>query len=178
MKKREFLKKSDIKFIEGRCSMEDAVFTAKIFIKAEKIAKVPIDVHRYVVTPQSAMTNKEPSHYLEVIRDNANAAVIFKSIIGDIDLNGITSNLCIKRLKTRQQSFVFFMMIRMLKSTITLKEIKSILNNLKQINAYPLNSFIGKDYNKTIYTILVKLFNIKPIFYLIFMIFNPILKRL
>ncbi len=124
------------------------------------------------------MTNKEPSHYLEVIRDNANVAEVFESIIEGIDTSGPKSNLCIKRLTTRQQSFVFFMMVRMLKSTITIKEIKSILNNLKQINAYPLNSFIGKDYNRTIYTILVKLFNFKPIFYLIFIIFNPILKRL
>ncbi|WP_339893594.1 glycosyltransferase [uncultured Algibacter sp.] len=175
--KRDFLKKLGFKFIEGRW-MEDAIFTAEIFVKAERVSNVSIDVHRHAVTPQSAMTNKEPSHYLRVIRDNANAAEVFKSIIGSIDTLSPKGNLCIKRLITRQQSFVFFMMIRMLKSTITLKEIKSTLNNLKKVSAYPLNSFISEDYNKTSYAILVKLFNIKPVFYLIFIIFNPILKRL
>ena len=175
--KRDFLKATDLKFIEGRW-MEDAIFTAKLFVKANRVSKIAIDVHRHVTTPQSAMTSKVPSHYLGVLRDNANAAEVFGSIIKDIDIKESKSNLCLKRLKTRQQSFVFFMMVRMLKSTITLKEIKSILNNLKQINAYPLNSFISKDYNKSIYIILVKLFNVKPIFYLIFIVFNPILKRL
>ena len=175
--KRDFIKKSDIKFIEGRW-MEDAILTAQLFIKAGRISHVPIDVHRHVVTPQSAMTNKESSHYLRVIRDNANAAEVFKSIIEDIDSLGSKSELCIKRLRTRQQSFVFFMMVRMLKSNMSLKEVKSIINKLKKINAYPLNSFISEDYNKVMYSILVNLFNVKLIFYLIFMISNPILKRL
>ena len=50
---------------------------------------------------------------------------------------------CIKRLRTRQQSFVFFMMVRMLKSTMPLSQVKSIMNELAESKAYPLNSFIG-----------------------------------
>jgi len=173
---RDFLEKINIKFIEGRW-MEDAIFTAKTFVNSQRISKVPIDIHRHVITPQSAMTNKKPAHYLGVIRDNANAAIVFKSIIDDIDTKSLEGELCSKRLKTRQQSFVFFMMIRMLKSMITLKEIKSILKHLKKVNAYPLHSFIGKDYNRILYVILAKMFNNKTVFYIIFTLFNPILRR-
>jgi glycosyltransferase involved in cell wall biosynthesis len=173
--KKEFLTKSGIQFIEGRW-MEDAIFTATLFLKVKAMAHLPIDVHRHVITPGSAMTSKEPSQYLRVIYDNANAAEVYKSLIESINNDNKINLPCIKRLKTRQQSFVFFMMVRMLKSTIKLKDIKSIMTKMLKVNAYPLNSFLGKDYSGFIYFILVKLFNIKYIYYLLFLICNPLFK--
>ena len=58
-----------------------------------------------------------------------------------------------------------------------LTEIKKILNNMIQVKAYPLKSFLSIDYNGVLYVILVKLFNIKNIFYMLFLIFNPFLKK-
>ncbi|GGD10375.1 glycosyltransferase family 2 protein [Hyunsoonleella pacifica] len=174
--KKEFLDKSSVRFIEGRW-MEDAIFTVNLFIRAKRMAKIPMDIHRHVVTPQSAMTNKEPEHYLGVIRDNANAAVVFKDVISSVNQDDLYSRACITRLKTRQQSFVFFMMVRMLKSRIKLNEVKIILNQVKEANAYPLKDFIGEDYNNLTYRILVFLFNSEATFYLLFRMFNPILKK-
>ena len=65
------------------------------------------------------------------------------------------------------------MMVRMLQSSISLSEIKSILVHMESSCAYPLNSFIGNDYNKLIYKILVKIFNNKNLFYLLFLSVNP-----
>ncbi|WP_142785972.1 glycosyltransferase [Changchengzhania lutea] len=173
--KKDFLKEKGIQFIEGRW-MEDAIFTTELFIKATHIAHIPYDVHRHVKTPESAMTSKEPSHYLRVIRDNANAAVVFKPLISDIDLKSTVNQMCVQRLKARQQSFVFFLMIRMLQSTLKFPEVKLIIEQVSKAGAYPLNSFLGTDYNSKIYYILVRLFNNKNLFYFIFIISNPILK--
>ena len=170
---RNFLENSNIKFIEGGW-MEDAIFTANLFLKVDAISHIAYDVHRHVETPNSAMTNKEPQHYLKIIKDNANAALVFKSLIEKVKPEGPTNIKCINRLKARQQSFVFFMMVRMLKSSIGLDEVKSILTNLTKIGAYPLNSFLGGEYNKKAYYILVALFNNRYVYYLIFSICNPI----
>jgi glycosyltransferase involved in cell wall biosynthesis len=172
---RTFLKNTGIRFIEGRW-MEDAIFTANIFLKSKRMAHVDIDVHRHVVTPQSAMTSKENKHYLKVIRDNAHAAFVFKPLVESFDNSKPNFKSCIKRLKTRQQSFVFFMLVRMLKSRIKLSEIKAILKDMTDVGAYPLNSFLGKDYNQKTYFILVPLFNKKNIYYLMFLTINPIFK--
>jgi len=50
------------------------------------------------------------------------------------------------------------------------------MNKMSEINAYPLDSFLGKDYDAFSYRILVKLFNRKDIFYILFMFFNPIFR--
>ena len=168
----EFLKANKIRFIEGRW-MEDALFTAQLFLKSNTIGYVDLDVHRHVITPNSAMTSKEPNQYLRVIRDNANAAEVFASIINNLDKKNIYYESCKRRLKTRQQSFVFFMMVRMCQSSIKLKEIKILLKKLEKANSYPLNLFIGEDNKKSIYMILVFLFNKKLIFYLVFLLVNP-----
>ncbi len=172
--KKDHLDKINLRFIEGRW-MEDAVFTANLLIKTSKIAHLPIDAHRHVKVVGSAMTSKAPKHYLNVIYDNANAALLFKPLIEGIP-NNEENKACIERLKMRQQSFVFFLMVRILKSTIKLKEVKKIIANMSNINAYPLHSFLGKDYNGFIYTLLVKLFNIKAMYYFLFLVSNPLLR--
>lgn len=175
--KRDFILQTKIKFIEDRW-MEDAILTAQLFLKAKRIAHYPINAHRHLIVEGSAMTSKEPSHYLRVINDNYNAALVFNSIIKELINQPYANANCIARLKSRQQSFVFFMMVRMLKSTITLKAIQPKLNTLKAVNAYPLTAFLGKDYKGISYATLVLLFNNKRIYYLLFRVFNPLFKKL
>ncbi|MTE25821.1 glycosyltransferase [Winogradskyella ouciana] len=172
--KRSFIEETKIRFIEDRW-MEDAIITPQLFLKANRIAKFPIDAHRHLIVKDSAMKSKEPTHYLRVIDDNRNAAIIFESIIEDLEKNNSNPN-CIKRLRTRQQSFVFFMMVRMMKSTLTIDRVKLVMNELSTTGAYPMDSFVGKDYKGVTYTILTKLFNNKNLFYVLFRLFNPLLK--
>ncbi|NNE31024.1 MAG: glycosyltransferase [Winogradskyella sp.] len=170
-----FLRKSNVRFINGRW-MEDAIFTAQLFLRANKMAHSSIVAHKHLIVDGSAMTSKEKTHYVQVIKDNYNAAIVFDEIIDSLEINSVNRD-CIDRLKTRQQSFVFFMMVRILKSSISLKEIRSMLTGLEQIGAYPLNAFISRDYNKLSYRLLVKVFNQKWLYLLIFKFCNPVLRR-
>jgi glycosyltransferase involved in cell wall biosynthesis len=172
--KKTFIEETKIRFIEGRW-MEDAIITAQLFLKAKRMANLPIDAHRYLQVDGSAMTNKEPSHYLKIIDDNRNAAIIFESLIEDLKLRKANPD-SIKRIRIRQQSFVFFMMVRMLKSTISLNEVKTVINEVSKTNAYPLDAFLSNDYKGISYALLVNLFNKKSLYFLLFKIFNPILK--
>jgi len=174
--KRSFLKETQIQFIEDRW-MEDAILTAELFIKAERMAKFSLDGHRHVTISSSAMKTKEPKQYLRVIDDNRNAALVFESMISELESKQV-NQACIKRLRTRQQSFVFFMMVRMLKSTIGMQKVKQMLNQLSHTKAYPLTDFVGVDYSGFKYKLLTVLFNNKAFYYFLFRLCNPFLKRL
>jgi glycosyltransferase involved in cell wall biosynthesis len=170
----KFLKTSGIKFVEGKL-LEDAIFTISVFLVAKRMAHLKLDAHRYRVAAGSAMTNKESSHYLQIIRDLLGAAIAFDPIIKKLKSEKANPG-CIERLKARQQSFVFFSMIRMLKSTMTLNEVKQRINEVIVADAYPLDAFLGKDYNGIKYQLLVRLFNTERRFYFFFQLVNPVLK--
>ncbi|WP_446053624.1 glycosyltransferase, partial [Zobellia laminariae] len=152
--KRDFIKNTGIRFIEGKW-MEDAILTAELFCQAKRMAHLNLDVHRYRILPTSAMRNKSPEHYNKVIYDNANAAHAFDKLIVTIPSNHPNAEACINRLKTRQQSFVFFLMVRLMKSDISVSEIPAMLSDFEKIDAYPLKKFIGEDYHGIGYSCLV-----------------------
>ncbi|WOD43428.1 glycosyltransferase [Hwangdonia lutea] len=173
---KKFIDKINLKFIEGRW-MEDAIFTAQLFVEAKSMINLSFDIHRHVKIKGSAMTSKEPSHYLKIINDNSNAAVVYNTIIKKLEQDKHCNRRSIVRLKSRQQSFVFFMMIRILKSTFKKEDIIPLLDKMKSVNAYKLDEFVGEDYKGFTYYLLSKLFSSKHLFYLIFVITNPILKQ-
>ena len=166
--KRDFMRATGIRFIEGKW-MEDAILTSELFCEAQRMAHVDLDVHRYRILPTSAMRNKSPEHYNKVIYDNANAAHVYDELIKSIPKDHPQAEGCIKRLKTRQQSFVFFLMVRLMKSDISVKKIPEMLNGFEKIDAYPLKKFLGDDYHGVAYSFLVSIFNRKPLI-------NPFIK--
>ncbi|MEO5788407.1 glycosyltransferase [Gelidibacter sp.] len=171
---REFLKNSEIRFIEGRW-MEDAIFSLELFLKAKRMTHLKFDAHRHRKTSGTAMTKREPTHYLNVIRDIQNVAIIYDSKIKMLENKNINPG-SLARIKAKQESFVFFSMIRILQSTMSFEEVKRRMSDMSLINAYPINSFLGKDYNRIDYKILVPLFNKKWRFYFFFRLVNPVLK--
>ncbi len=174
--KKSFLKEIGIAFISGRW-MEDAIFTTELLIKAQNVAYLPIDAHRHVKVEGSAINSKEAEHYIKVIYDQANAVKEFSRFVEEVRHSEPLNLECLNRLEARHQSLVFFMMIRILKSKITFNEVKIILKKMIEIGAYPLNKFTEKEYNKILYVFITKLFNFKYIYYILFLILNPFLRR-
>lgn len=160
--KREFMINTGIRFLEGRW-MEDAILTGQLFCRAKRMAHIDLDVHRYRILPTSAMRNKSPEHYNKVIFDNANAAFVYDELIREIPENHSKAVPCKIRLKTRQQSFVFFLLVRLMKSDISVDEIPNMLIEFEEIDAFPLKKFLGADYQGFAYSFMVFIFNHKPI---------------
>ena len=168
--KREFLQRKKIKFIEGRW-MEDAIFTANVFANASAVYLVPITIHRHVIVPNSAMTNKEPEHYKKLIYDNANAAIEYDSLIKNLpNIEKYAEG--IERLKIRKQSFVFFLIIRIIRSKIAFYELNSILNKMETIGAYPISKRFLIDYKGLNYKVLRIILNNKLLLYFMFKLFK------
>ena len=143
--------------------MEDAILTAQVFVGARRMGQLAVDMHRYRILPTSAMRNKSPEHYRKVIFDNANAAHVFVDLIDSLDRQHPYFEGCRKRLKTRQQSFVFFLLVRLMKSDIDIGKIRPMLREFEGIDAYPLNQFLSGDYHGFDYAFMVYVFNHKPL---------------
>lgn len=143
---RKFMDSTGHKFIEGRW-MEDSIITPQWFLKAKRVADMPLDVYRYMVIPNSARTSKDPSHYHKFIYDIESATYVFDGLLEDIPTDTPEGIACKKRIKTRQQSFVFFMLFRFMKSNLPIKKLPEMLNGFKSIDAYPLDQFPGEDFN-------------------------------
>ncbi|MEA1787680.1 glycosyltransferase [Arenibacter sp. GZD96] len=159
---RQFLVASGIRFIEGKW-MEDAILAAQLFCAAGSMAHIGLDVHRYRILPTSAMRNKSPEHYNKVIFDNANAAHAFRDLIESVPKDHENYIGAVTRLKTRQQSFVFFLLVRLMKSDLPVGKIPEMLHGFEQIDAYPLHKFLGPDYHGMGYSFLTFVFNNKPL---------------
>jgi glycosyltransferase involved in cell wall biosynthesis len=157
--KRQFILDTGLTFVEGKW-MEDAVYTTSIFMAANRIAHLPFDVHRYVKVPNSILSNKEPAHYIKVIYDTEFVIKEFGRLIKKARQYP-DQQQCLSRLQTRQDSFVFFLIIRVFKSQLSFNELWQMLMRIKKVGGYPITHFIGDEYSKPIYKILTPLFNSK-----------------
>lgn len=168
---RDFFLNTGLRFIEGRW-MEDSILTPQLFLKAKRFARINLDVYRYMITPNSAMTSKEPSHYNKLIGDIENATFVFDKFLREIPDSDPAVVKAKKRIRTRQQSFVFFLLVRLMKSGLPLQYIPEKLSGFKKIEAYPFYLFPGEDFKGIGYTVLSNIFNREKIMYPFMKIFR------
>lgn len=168
--KREFILDTGLRFVEGKW-MEDAVYTTSLFMAAQRMAHLSLDVHRYVKVPNSILSNKEPSHYIKVINDTEAVVTAFSPLIEQVKALP-DHRACLERLQTRQDSFVFFMIVRVFKSQLSFKELWQMLIRIRKTGGYPITHFIGEEYNRPIYKLLTPLFNHKTSLYVTFKAFR------
>lgn len=151
---RDFFLNTGILFYD-RKFVQDSYITPSIFIKAKKVCFIPWDIHRYRKNENSITNKKSTSHIERHMHDLVFSIEKLNSLI-----ETVSDNLqCVKRLKNRQQGYVFFFLIRFAKSNMSFNELRSILNQFRQFKAYPITEFIGKDYNDFKYKVLVFIFN-------------------
>jgi glycosyltransferase involved in cell wall biosynthesis len=138
--KTDFLTDSGIKFTVGTL-YEDAIFTASLFLKAKRMAKVNLDVHRYVVVKNSIVTSKDRKHNLKFIHGMVNAIEIFNDLIKGLNSSHSDYHRVVKKLKAKQQTLVFALLIRTFKyRLLNFKDLKQILLKLNKLEAYPIDN--------------------------------------
>ncbi len=164
--KREFLLKTNLKFEEGKF-MEDAIFTIKIFLEANRTMFLPIAIHRYVKSPNSIMNNEDQTHIKKVVADYVSLAYRFDTLINEIAKKEIKdADAIIKNIKFKGTVSIYFMFFKLIRLKISIPKIHEILRDLEKINVYPLTNFIGDVYNHRKIKITAFVFNHKYLFYL------------
>mgnify|MGYP003649015403 CR=1 FL=1 len=164
--RREFLVESGLKLVEGRF-MEDAYFTAKLFLTANSIAHIPLDAHRYQQEPNSILNRTDTKHIRNTISDLSLLAEQYEDLISNTRKSHPNSKGCINRLKISQEFFVFYLITRAYKIKMDFKSLNKILKRMKALNAYPLVLFT-QVYNDKMTRRLTFIFNNKALLLLMF----------
>ncbi|NER11824.1 glycosyltransferase [Leptobacterium flavescens] len=167
--RKDFLMETGIKFFKNT-SLDDTIFTTQILLKAERTAFIPMDAHRYFVRPGSIMNNTNPRRYIKLIEDFEFTALKLHEALRD---HPEISDKCREKLIERKQAFVFFMLVRILKSEMTITEVKNAFERMKKINAYPLDAFPAEGYNRFVYGSITWVFNRQQLYLLLFRLINP-----
>lgn len=171
--KKDFLQESGIRFMEGRW-MEDAIFTISVLLKAKRIVHLDHTVLMHVKLPSSAMNSREESHYKKLVYDYLNAAVVYNDIINSMKPSGSTDDSAIKRMRVRQDSFIFFGIARAMQSTLKFEHLWEQLKEMKSIGIYPLKNFTKLNYTSLKYKVLVTIFNNKTLLSTSFIVFKKL----
>ncbi len=136
--KKKFLERTGIVFIEGTL-YEDAIFTAQVFLGAQRISKIGLDAHRYVVVENSIVTSKDIAHNKRFINGMVNAVEHLHQLINNLDEFHDYYAKAVKVVKSRQQDLVLALIIRTLKfRLLNIEQLKQILKKLKSLEAYPI----------------------------------------
>lgn len=169
--KTEYFKRTGITFY-NRKFVQDSYITPSIFINAERVLFIPLDAHRYRQNDNSITHIKSPDHIKKHMGD-----LIFSIKKLDKLIKTVANEKCILRLKNRQQGYVFFFLIRFAKSNMGFNELRSVLNDFKLIEAYPITHFIGEDYNGFKYKFLVFIFNRPLLLYIFLYVYRGIYRQ-
>lgn len=158
--KLDFLRETELIFPVGRL-VEDANFTAKLLVAANRMAFLPLDFYRYYMRPNSIMRKKNISHIKRLVHDYEKNVHEFNAQLLNLRKQGNHPKLdsCIERLEARQESFAFFLLVKSLRFGLPKEEVSKIIEGLKDIDTYPIHRFLGRDYNKLSYKILLPILN-------------------
>ncbi|MGB3145047.1 MAG: glycosyltransferase, partial [Maribacter sp.] len=137
--KRKYLLNTGILFDEDMRAYEDLIFTARVFLLSNKTSKLNIDAHRYVKVAESIVTTKNPKKNLEFILCMVKAVQELDYLIKKLNKSQENNSNIAHKLKNKQQIVVYALLVRAFKYRIQIKELKSILNKLEILEAYPIN---------------------------------------
>lgn len=166
--KRNLLIINDLFFENGRMA-EDGIFTTEVLLNCKRAAFLPIKIYRYFVNPNSITNKNNREHILKLIEDFKFAIVKFSTLIS-LAKEKNADDYAILRLKTRQESYVFFLFVRLLRANISVHHFKEVIHEMKLLNVYPIKNFIGDSYNSKKERLLTFIFNKKYIFYFLIQI--------
>ena len=80
----------------------------------------------------------------------------------------------LERVKSKSIAYVFFMLIKALKSKLSLKDIRVMLRRLRDKKYYPIRGFLGADYRNNTTRFWLFVINNK----ILFLIFIPVYRAL
>ena len=144
--RKHFLINNNIYFEEGKLC-EDGMFTLKAYLMAKNILSINRIVYLYINRPGSTVNSKDPNRIAKLTEGFEYAIQYITMLANEYRAN--ISEKCYTRILERRDSYVFFLLIRLLKHS-DCQSAKKIVSKLKKEKIYPIKYFTGKEYSKTI----------------------------
>ncbi|MFK8297265.1 glycosyltransferase [Capnocytophaga cynodegmi] len=130
-------------FEEGRVC-EDVIFTTQLLLKVKRGRVYKNRIYGYFMNSESTIRTKDTARAHKVNNDMFYVAEKLSEIIESNNLSN--SPTIFKRLKSRQESYVYFAIIRFIRNRRKHSELVRILSILENCKypAYPINHFTRK----------------------------------
>jgi glycosyltransferase involved in cell wall biosynthesis len=140
--KKEFLQSTNIQFSQNQ--LADVLFTLTLFSLAKKVSILPIEMHRYFQSPDSIMRTN-------TVVKNIRLAKSMRAMVGDLAsfINSLQEKsfpfkeILLKNLNKQRDLFAFSVIFKTVRIGTKKDTLKSILNELKKIEAYPIKNTVG-----------------------------------
>ena len=162
---RAFLARSGARLELGQF-VEDAIFTPTLLSAAERMATVPVDVYRYTLRPGSIMRTTSPAHTAKLLHDYEKVVSALGELSRSATLTGPVPPGYAERLRNRQESFVFFLIARLMRSDLPLRPaLPDVLLRFRASGVYPFRSFPGPSYPGVAYRVLTFIFGHERLLY-------------
>ncbi|TGV01589.1 glycosyltransferase [Flavivirga rizhaonensis] len=161
--RRSFLNENKLVFNENIQEYDgDVVFTLRSFLYAKKVAYSPISVYRYFQSSESTMRTRNRVYKKRIVEYFLALIYDFTNLINSLEKFPILHKDIIKNnFKFRRDAFAFFTIVKMIRAEFSTEAVKEKLLKLERIEAYPIKSFIGEEYNTLQYKLLTFVFNHK-----------------
>lgn len=138
--RKELVMKSQIKFSTKTSVAEDLLFTSSIFLKASRVAFVPVNVYQYVINPDSTWNNKNPAKIIKKINDFIYVCIVFNDFVKSLELSDSFEIFCLRR-----NLLVRNTLKRILESDLGYHEIENIIIPLEENGLFPLDNYVPKN---------------------------------
>ena len=133
----------ELRFVEGRY-VEDAMFTMELLIRVKSIAHIDRCCYFYVIHEGSTQTRKDESHMKKMIADYL---FVFHHMQGLIKrYRSSLSDKAVTRCEQRSESFLFFLLVRLLRFVSGRTFIKETISTMRAEGAYPIKRLNKEDY--------------------------------
>ncbi len=149
----EYLRERNVRFVEGHWC-EDGMFSLSAIAGARRVAKLPVQVYGYVLNPNSTTSSKSRFHQRTMLGDFLYAVDYFDHFMEGTrqamdEVPGFR-----KRVACRRDSYVFFLLIRLLRARLGYAYTKTIYKTLLAKGRIPVRDLCGEDYPGVKYRLL------------------------
>ena len=133
--KKEFICRNNLRFVEGRYG-EDGMFTMKALLAAERVQGCNMVCYCYVEQPNSTTTNRNRNHLLKMMDDYLFVYGYMRDLAeANKDRVHVAAY---ERLKYRSETYLFFLLARLLRFPNAGSLIDEIISQMKKQSAYPI----------------------------------------
>ena len=141
--KRSYLEKNKFSFGKGPF-IADVMFTIENFIKAKRVAYLPITIHRYYQSPDSILRCNDITKRKKVLDCYTAMILEFSQLIDSLTAKeNPNDKALIQHLKQKRDGFTFVLLFRLIKLKVSTKSFKDVVSSFENSNAYPIKNYVG-----------------------------------
>ncbi len=175
----DFLRSHNITYPPG-AGFPKGLFTVQLLYHSKRLAVIHDNIYADFQHPSSILRDPSPEQNRNLLKRYESTADEYMHFRKTVELENTLSTSGLERIRSKSISYIFFMLIRAVNSTLSLKEIRQMLRRLKSKNYYPIKGFMGSDYRSNMSRLWLFIINNEILFLLYiraYRTFDPWLKR-